>query len=84
LFSLEAMGIVEQSKTGEAGRKSLVARADARASQLAPIVAEIRASGVTSWYGIAVELNKRGVPTATGRGIWEPGQVRRVMSRIKA
>ncbi len=78
------MGIIEQSKTGEAGRKSLVARADARASQLAPIVAEIRASGVTSWYGIAVELNKRGVPTATGRGIWEPGQVRRVMSRIKA
>ena len=24
-------------------------------------------------------LNKRGVPTATGRGIWEPAQVRRVI-----
>jgi hypothetical protein len=77
------MSITEQSKTGEAGRKTLVARADARAYQLAPIVAEIQAGGVTSWYGIAMALNKRGIPTATGRGIWEPGQVRRVMARIK-
>jgi hypothetical protein len=82
-FSLEAMTITEQSKTGEAGRKSLIARAEARASQLAPIVAEIRAGGVTSWYGIAMALNQRGIPTPTGRGIWEPGQVRRVMARIK-
>jgi hypothetical protein len=37
----------------------------------------------TSWYGIAMALNKRGVPTATGRGIWEPAQVRRVMERLK-
>jgi len=43
-FSLEAMSITEQSKTGEAGRKTLVARADARANQLAPIVAEIQAA----------------------------------------
>jgi hypothetical protein len=50
-----------KSKSGEAGRKALIARADARASQLAPIVAEIRAGGVTSWYGIAREFNKRGV-----------------------
>jgi hypothetical protein len=77
------MSITEQSKTGEAGCKTLVARADARAYQLAPIVAEIQAGGVTSWYGIAMALNKRGIPTATGRGIWEPGQVRRVMARIK-
>jgi hypothetical protein len=80
---LEAMAVTGKSKTGEAGRKSLIARADARAAQLAPIVAEIRAGGVSSWYGIAMELNKLGVPTATGRGIWEPGQVRRVMERFK-
>jgi hypothetical protein len=59
------------------------ARGDARASQLAPIVAELRRGGITSWYGIAMALNKRGVPTATGRGIWEPGQVHRVMERLK-
>ena len=76
------MAITGKSKSGEAGRKTNIARADARASQLAPIVADIRASGITSWYGIAMELNRRGVLTATGRGIWEPGQVRRVMERV--
>jgi hypothetical protein len=80
-FPLEAMAVTGKSKSGEAGRKVNIARADTRASLLAPIVADIRASGVTSWYGIAKELNMRGVPTATGRGIWEPGQVRRVMER---
>jgi hypothetical protein len=84
LFFVEAMSITEQFiKTGEAGRKTLTVRADARAAQLAPIVAEIQASGVTSWYGIAMALNKRGIRTATGRGIWEPGQVRRVMERLR-
>jgi hypothetical protein len=28
-------------------------------------------------------LNKRGIPTATGRGIWEPPQVRRMIERLK-
>jgi hypothetical protein len=82
-FPLEAMEETGKSKTGEAGRKVAIARADTRASQLAPIVAELRRSGITSWYGIAMELNRRGFPTATGRGIWEPGQVRRVMERLK-
>jgi hypothetical protein len=79
----EAMEETGKSKSGEAGRKVLTERADARASQLAPIVAELRRGGITSWYGISMELNRRGVPTATGRGIWEPGQVRRVMERLK-
>jgi hypothetical protein len=77
------MEVTGKSKTGEAGRKVSVARADTRASQLAPIVDDIRHGGITSWYGIATELNKRGVPTATGKGIWEPAQVRRVMERLK-
>jgi hypothetical protein len=77
------MEVTGKSKTGDAGRKVGIARADARASQLAPIVADIRRGGVTSWYGIAMALNERGVPTATGHGIWEPGQVRRMMERLK-
>jgi hypothetical protein len=60
--------VTGKSKTGEAGRKVAIARADSRAAELAPIVADIRRSGITSWYGIAIELNKRGVPTATGKG----------------
>jgi hypothetical protein len=82
-FSLEAMAAIGKSKSGEAGRKVLIARADARASRLAPIVAELRRGGITSWYGISMELNRRGIPTATGRGVWEPGQVRRVMERFE-
>ena len=77
------MEVTGKSKTGEAGRKVLIARADARASRLAPIVAELRRGGITSWYGIAMALNRRGIPTATGRGIWEPAQVRRMMERLK-
>jgi hypothetical protein len=77
------MEVTEKSKTGEAGRKVLIARADTRASQLALIVAELRRGGTTSWYGITMELNKRGIPTPTGREIWEPVQVRRMMERLK-
>jgi hypothetical protein len=72
-----------KSKTGEAGRRILIEQADARASELAPIVAELRRGGITSWYGIAMALSKRGIPTATGRGTWDPGQVRRMMERLK-
>jgi len=58
-------------------------QADARAAQLAPIVAGLWASGITSWDGIAKALNARGIPTAAGHGIWEPKEVRRVMARLK-
>jgi hypothetical protein len=78
------MAVTRKSKIGEAGRKALIARADARAARLAPIVAELRRGGVMSWYGIAMALNRRGIPTASGRGIWEPAQVRRVMERQSA
>jgi len=63
----------------EARRK----RAIAWAANLAPIIAAIRANGVTSLYGIAQALNRRGVPTATGRGEWAIPQVRRMLERLK-
>jgi hypothetical protein len=37
-------------------------RAERHATELAPIILEIRATGVTSLYGIAKALNARGVP----------------------
>ncbi len=82
-FPLEAMEVTGKSKIGESGRKVLLARVGARASQLAPIVAELRRGGLTSRYGIARELNKPGIAMATGRGKWDPGQVRRVMERAQ-
>jgi hypothetical protein len=70
--------------TGEAGRKARTARADARASELAPIITELRAGGVTSSRAIAAELNARGIPTPTGRGSWQASQVVRVLARLQA
>ena len=74
-FPLEAMEDTGKSKAGEAARTVAMVRADARASELAHIVEEIRRDRITSWYGIARELNRRGIPTVSGRGIWDPSQV---------
>ena len=82
-FPLEAMEDTGKSKAGEAARTVAMVRADARASELAHIVEEIRQGGITSWYGIARELNRRGIPTVSGRGIWDPSQVIRMMKRLK-
>ncbi len=54
-----------------------------RAAALAGIVAEIEAAGVTSNRGIAVELNRRGVPTARA-GLWHDAGVARLRGLIAA
>jgi hypothetical protein len=55
------------------------ARADARATNLAPFIAELRAAGVTRQRAIAVALNERGVPTSSGQGRW-----RQLLARLPA
>ena len=62
--------------------KARTARAVAQAAGLAPIIAELRASGVTSLKGIADEFNWRGVPTPAGSGHWHAAQVARVLRRL--
>ncbi len=47
-----------------------MARADRHAADLAPTIAEIRASGVTSMRGVAMALNARKLPTPTEREEW--------------
>jgi hypothetical protein len=51
------------------------------AADLAPILAEIRASGATSLGQIAGALNARGIPAAKG-GSWSKTQVMRVLGRL--
>ena len=63
------------------GSQVLVAKADARAIELAPIIVEIRANGVTRLQAIANELNARGIPTATGAK-WGTSSVFRLRARI--
>jgi hypothetical protein len=71
-------------KARRAGVKPVQARVTARVADLAPVVRELQAAGVTSLVGIAAALNERSIPTATGRGSWHAVQVSRVLARIRA
>lgn len=57
------------------------AAAAARATDLAPIVAAIRAEGHASLGAIAAQLNERGILTARG-GTWHASTVRNLVARI--
>jgi hypothetical protein len=62
--------------------KARSARATARAADLAPIMSELKAEGITSLNGIAAALNARGVPTPAGSSHWHASQVARVLRRL--
>jgi len=74
-------GAVMTAKIRAAGRKRLIEQANARAADLAPIVEEIRSSGITSLRGIAAALNGLGVPTVRG-GEWQGAQVMHLLARL--
>jgi hypothetical protein len=76
------MTISGQARAAGTARHIGTARADGRAADLAPIVAEIQANGVTSRRGIAAEMNRRGIPTASGRGKWHADTVRQLLARL--
>lgn len=62
------------------GQASRTRAAMARAQDLTPVIAEIRASGATSLRQIAAELDARGIRTARGH-TWSAVQVQRVLAR---
>jgi DNA invertase Pin-like site-specific DNA recombinase len=62
---------------------STKAEADRFAKNVAPIIREIRSSGVASHRGIARSLNARGVATARG-GRWTAVQVNAILQRVQA
>ena len=51
---------------GQDGGAATASRARARAIDLAPVIASLWASGITSLQAIADELNARQIPTARG------------------
>lgn len=59
------------------------ARAGAHATDLAPVITDLRASGVTTLAALADALNEKNIPAARG-GSWSPVQVSRALSRIDA
>jgi DNA invertase Pin-like site-specific DNA recombinase len=77
-------GVAPTAKMRAKGRAVLQARANSRAVDIAPIVAELQAAGATSLRAIADGLNELGIPTARGDGEWSAVQVMRVLDRIAA
>ena len=63
-----------------AGIETRQAKAKGRASDLAPIIADLKAAGASSLRDIATALNARGIPTARG-GTWSAVQVSRMLDR---
>lgn len=74
-------GGVPSNRAREMAIQTVQARADARASDLAPIVRELQAGGKTSLRAIAEGLNEAGISTPR-KGKWSAVQVQRVLSRI--
>src|SRR5262249_4964701 len=73
-------GHVADDAARAAARAARTAKAAARAADLAPVIAELRAAGVTSLGVIARALNERGIETARG-STWTPMAVSRVIKR---
>ena len=72
-------GVEMTTATRAMGTAAKVAAAKARASDFAPIIGELQASGVTTLAALAKALTARGIPTARGALVWSPMQVRRVL-----
>lgn len=65
----------------KAGRTAQADKARSRAADLAPLISEFEAQGITSLGAIAKALNEKGVPTAKGKA-WSPSQVMRVKAAL--
>lgn len=76
-----AAPLLRAGKGNKAGVAALKANADAHAANLAPVVAELRAQGITSLGKLADALNEGGYQTPRG-GRWHASSVRNLMSRI--
>ena len=77
-----AIKAVATPQAREAALRACAAKADARAASLAPIIAEMQASGITAPYAIAAALTARGIPTARGHRFWGTTPVRKLLNRL--
>ena len=74
--------MVATPEAAAAGRKASQRRADATAIALAPVIADIKASGIATPYTIATELVRRGIPTARGHRYWGRAQAHNLLKRL--
>jgi hypothetical protein len=83
-FGLGEMGMKPGAtpQSREAARRACAALADERAAALAPVISEIRSSGIITPYAIAAALTRRGVPTARGHRVWTECPVHNILGRL--
>lgn len=62
------------------GRAVRTVQATARATDLAPVISELRAAGASTLVALAEGLNRHGIPASRG-GAWSATQVKRVINR---
>lgn len=67
-----------RAASAEARRRSAAERAE----RVAPVLAELKASGITSLRAISAALTERRVPTPAGKTDWAPAQVARIIARL--
>lgn len=77
-----AAALRRASKGNTAALETITKRADAHAHDLVTVIADIRATGVTSLSGIAKALNDRTIRTPRN-GTWHPTSVRNLLDRIE-
>lgn len=77
-------GVKLSSEAQAAGRTAQSNRAQQRANDLSPLLAQLRGGGLTSATELANALTARGIPTARGGAKWSALQVIRVTSRVDA
>lgn len=75
-------GVVFTDEHRAQGRAARSARANARAIDLVPTIAALRADGATTLAALAEALTARGIPTARGASTWSAMQVSRVLKQI--
>ena len=79
----QALAVLKEKgvKLGSPLNPIRAAQAKEFASTITPHVEEIRQSGITSWNGIANQLNKLGIKTSTG-GKWYPASIQKCMGYV--
>jgi DNA invertase Pin-like site-specific DNA recombinase len=75
--------LAAQPAGSAAGRAANVARAEAQAQDIAPMIDEARTAGAVSLRSIAAHLNEAGATTARG-ATWTAAAVQRVLRRLPA
>lgn len=78
-----AAALRRAGKGNGAGIAAVRTQANAFAGDLMPVIADIRASGITSLEGIAAELNARAIQTRRG-GLWHASSVRNLLLRFRS